>query len=261
MNSPFNDFNAHGYHLESMQNHGPIIPPLCHIPSGPFLMGSNPEKDIWCSQVYELPQHTILVSGYAIGTYPVSVFEYNQAVINDIVPPPASSMGITWEEQLHNPNNPVVCVTWKETLIYCNWLNHFSDYLWRLPTEAEWEKASRGLAGAIYPWGDVWDKNRSNSTEGGIGHVVSIFDFTNGMSIYGVSQMSGNIWEWCSSLARPYPYVFDNREDLTLSGNRILRGGSWAEDFKCVRSAFRYDDVPERPYSHAGFRVVANLSP
>jgi formylglycine-generating enzyme required for sulfatase activity len=206
-----------------------VLPPVRMIPAGPFLMGINPERDRQAqpSFVRQVFQHAVVTAAFAIAVYPVSVAEYALAVATGAVrqPPPRRS-GQTW----------------------------------RLPSEAEWEKAARGSQGAIFPWGDAWDATRANTNEQGPHTVVPIGSYLQGAGSYGIQEMAGNIWEWCQSLARPYPYDgWDGREDVAALGRRVLRGGSWAEPLACVRTSFRYDDEPDVPLAHAGFRLLRDV--
>ncbi len=207
-----------------------IIPPVVSVPSGPFLMGSDPAKD---SQAFsdEQPQESITIaSGYQIGQYHVTVAEFDLAVQADAVNQPPDNSGITWQTQLGQLDHPVVSVSWFDVVKYCQWLAQVTGDPWRLPTEAEWEKAARGTDGQIYPWGDQWDNTRANTTDGGPGTTTPVGVYANAgdASPYGCHDMAGNAWQWCSSLYLPYPYDPSKSEkNSDTSSVRVLRGGSW----------------------------------
>jgi formylglycine-generating enzyme required for sulfatase activity len=156
---------------------------------------------------------------------------------------------------------------WKEALAFCAWLGETTGRAIRLPTEAEWEKAARGPDGWIYPWGDRppdhtlcnFDRNFFDTTPAGRYSPQ-------GDSPYGCADMAGNVWEWCQTKYKPYPYrAADGREDLQPDGGldgpraydrRVVRGGSFIYDRQEVRCAARYRSNPAHRDRHIGFRVV-----
>lgn len=195
------------------------------------------------------------------------------------------------------PNHPVIGVSWYEALAYCRWLEEklrsfaTSDRLtdknstfWlaiaegkltlTLPSEAEWEKASRGGSVStskrdvrLYPWGDEFDLTRANTRESGIGMTSAVGCFPGGASPFGVLDMSGNIFEWTRSIWGPdsnqpqfnYPYdPNDGRENLSAPQNilRSIRGGAYNTSGSVARCTFRGAYPPYTTLSNVGFRVI-----
>lgn len=151
----------------------------------------------------------------------------------------------------YKEQHPVVDVSWFDAVAFCRWANV------RLPTEAEWEKAARGTDGRIYPWGDHPPHLTLCNYGYNAGGTQPVDAYPKGASPYGVMDMAGNAWEWTSSLYRQYPYdANDGREEPESDADRALRGGSWSDDMRFVRCAFRQKLEPYYGYSSHGFRVV-----
>jgi formylglycine-generating enzyme required for sulfatase activity len=169
-------------------------------------------------------------------------------------------------------NHPVVQVIWKDAQAFCDWLNreHGASLprglVFRLPTEAEWEKAARGADGRIYPWGNTFDPQNCNAEPSGVGRTTPVGLYSpKGDSPFGCADMSGNVWEWTASLwgkdaAKPtygYPYTpRDGRENQKATDDvlRILRGGSFLSNAAAVRAAVRGGSYGA--YVVIGFRVA-----
>ncbi len=229
-----------------------ITPPLCAVPAGPFLMGSDPRRDSE-ARSNEQPQHSVTLAPYQIGTYPVTVAEY-ACYVRATGKQPSG-----WQDQLAKLDHPVVNVSWHDALAYTRWLAQVTSQPWRLPTEAEWEKAARGTDGRIYPWGNQWDKTHANTRDGGPYTTTPVGSYPSGASPYGAQDMAGNVWEWCSSLYKEqYPYdpaaSEDNGRDRTSV--RVLRGGSWDLNPEFARAAFRLSGRPDLFISIGGFRLA-----
>ena len=168
--------------------------------------------------------------------------------------------GSDWENK---KDHPVTRISWKGAMSYCRWLNSLlktelpSGLVLRLPTEAEWEKAARGLDGKEYPLGNAFDKNKCNSIEGGKGGTTSVGLYSpHGDSPFGCADMVGNIWEWTQSLMKDYPYnANDRREDGNASGSRVLRGGFFHVEGD-ARCACRVGLFIDTLFIRRGFRVV-----
>ncbi len=242
-----------------------IIPPLCDVPAGEFLMGSDKVKD---PQAYddETPQYlTPMDHAYQIGAYPVTVAEYALAVKAKAVKEPPKWGDVDWHKQLSRIDHPVVNGAWQDCMAYEAWLAQLTGQPWRLATEADWEKAARGTDGRIYPWGNMWDKAKANTGDGGPGTTTPVGTYAEkgDASPYGAHEMVGNVWEWTSTLwGYNYPYSpGDGRETHQSTNRRVLRGGSCNYGPRSARVACRsgYDDIDFLD-SFRGFRLARPAS-
>ena len=238
----------------------PIYLDLVRVPAGEFLMGSVVARDK-DAQDHEFPPHRVHVPEFYIGQYPVTNLQYAA-----LVKAGHSEAPRYWEDGEILPgkeNHPVVEVSWRDALVFCAWLSGETGQPFRLPTEAEWEKAARGTDGRIYPWGDQPpDETRCNfgKKEGG---TTTIGRYSpQGDSPYGCADMAGNVWEWCQSLYRPYPYwAGGGREDPRAGGHRVVRGGSFDSDRRYVRCAVRRSGRTNLRFNYRGYRVVLAPDP
>ncbi len=232
-------------------------PEMILIPGGKFLMGSDPQKDK-DARGLEQPQSAPYLADYYLAKTAVTNAQYAAFVQAAGHIPPRY-----WENAgppRGKENHPVVGVSWYDAVAYCHWLSTVTGKPYRLPTEAEWEKAARGTAGRIYPWGDQWDAKRCNTKEGGKGDTTPVGAHPQGISPYGLMDMSGNVWEWTSSLYWDYPYRGDDgRENAALSDSRVLRGGSWLNQYDSARTAYRRSYTPAYHSRIHGFRCCVSL--
>ena len=187
----------------------PFEPEMILIPAGEFLMGSDPSKDKQ-AQKNEQPQHRLSLSDYYIAKTPVTNAQY-EAFVKATGHRQPNHWG-NGQPPKDEADHPVVYVYWKDAVAYCRWLAEATGKPYRLPTEAEWEKAARGPDGRIYPWGNEWDSKRCNTAEGGKRSTTPVGAYPAGASPYGVLDMAGNVWEYCATKwGKPYPY--DVKED------------------------------------------------
>ena len=153
-------------------------------------------------------------------------------------------------------DHPVTCVTFRDAVAFCAWASEVTGATIRLPTEAEWEKAARGTDGRLYPWGNSAPTQEYCNFAMNLGDTTPVGNYPKGASPYGVLDMSGNVWEWTSSLFKGYPYdPADGREALHGEGSRTVRGGSFYGHVGFVRCACRYGNI--NPFDLVGLRVAS----
>ncbi len=171
------------------------------------------------------------------------------------------------DERFNHPAQPVVGVSWFEAWAYCNWLAAQTGRPFRLPSEAEWEAATRGAAGRRYAFGDEPEPLCSNTIEARVRRPTPIGVFPPGDTPEGLADMTGNVWEWTLSLFGRrqdhaefgYPYrPADGREDPQAGAGlvRIARGGSWYHDLDAAQATTRYTFYPDGSSFAVGFRVA-----
>ncbi|HEX6800134.1 MAG TPA: SUMF1/EgtB/PvdO family nonheme iron enzyme [Ktedonobacterales bacterium] len=247
-----------------------LSPPLCPVPAGPFLMGSDPRQD---SQAHddEQPEITVELPSYLIAKFPVTVAEYACFVAAGHAAPTKGTLGMDWQAQLARLDHPVTCVTWFDARDYAAWVARLTGQPIGLPSEAEWEKAARwdvhGNSGRgyarIYPWGDHFDSARCNTSESGIKTTTAVGTYgaenpaRDGSSACGAQDMAGNVWEWTRTIYEAQSYRNGtSREDDKSPQKRVIRGGSWKYDSDDARTAYRNYDRPGDVDDDTGFRVV-----
>jgi formylglycine-generating enzyme required for sulfatase activity len=223
-------------------------PQMVRIPAGEFQMGTSDEEIQWLLEntdwakdwhergifKREQPQHSVGLPAFEIGRYPVMNSEYRAFVRDTEYRPPSHWEGDSYSEELGD--HPVVNVSWNDAVAYCQWLSEKTGRNYRLPTEAEWEKAAGwdGQAGKRwrYPWGDDFDSEKCNTAEGGSGNTTPVGQYSPaGDSPYGAVDMAGNVWEWCQDWFAQDYYQHspsENPPGPEKGDSRVLRGGSWS---------------------------------
>jgi toxoflavin biosynthesis protein ToxD len=243
------------------------------IPAGEFVMGTSEAqvrrlltKEDWAQEWHdkqlfkvEQPQHRVYVATFAICIVPVANIDYHRFVWETGHRTPRYWVGFQYPEG--QQDQPVVEVSMEDAKAYCAWLNKNTGKTYRLPTEAEWEKAARGPDTRIYPWGQDFDPWRCNTLESGKRSTTAVGSYSpSGDSPYGVRDMAGNVWEWTTSLEMPYPYKADDgREDPASTNVRVIRGGAWYYSRKLARCSAREGVKPTYISASVGFRLAISL--
>jgi sulfatase modifying factor 1 len=223
------------------------------IPEGFFMMGSEN------GQENEMPRHRVWVDRFGFAKFPVTNREYSFFVRDTQAPEPPF-----WSDPMFaDAEKPVVGVSWDEAIAYCTWLRDRTGEEFRLPSEAEWERAARGgREGALYPWGDEPPGERPyhgyDLETGGPEKVGA-----NPPNDFGLHDMSEGVHEWCSDYydARYYHYSPEqNPQGAAFSRRRVSRGGSWRHRIKFSRCAARSSLPPSFKYADYGFRLALTLA-
>ncbi|MGD0414304.1 MAG: SUMF1/EgtB/PvdO family nonheme iron enzyme [Terriglobales bacterium] len=256
------------------------VPALVRIPAGWFLMGCDTGQD------NEKPVHRVWVDEFLLGAHQVTNADYER-FLRDTAS--LSSSPPFWSDPAFNhPEQPVVGVSWYEAIRYCRWLSATTGRIktdgiapdgittgknFRLPTEAEWERAARGGmddadadvdAGALFPWGDAPPQSLPGYADRCATHwktgpePVGRAD----ANAYGLYNMCDNVHEWCSDWYAANYYAVSperNPRGPETGDRRASRGGSWRHHVKMSRCAARSSIPPEFKYADYGFRVACDV--
>ena len=221
---------------------------MVRIPAGSFWMGSD------AHYAWERPRHRVFVDAFSIAPTAVTRREYARFMAETGREAPRG-----WNDPLFaNADQPVVGVSWFDASAYCEWLSVASGSPYRLPTEAEWEKACRGgLEDCDYAWGDEPPESFEYFRRAWNGPRVAGEWRPNG---YGLFNMGENVHEWCLDWYDPEYYSVSPSENPSgpeSGSRRVSRGGSWRHQIKASRAAHRSSLPPEYRYTDYGFRVVS----
>ncbi|ABK77007.1 conserved hypothetical protein [Cenarchaeum symbiosum A] len=235
----------------------------------------------------ELPEHRVYLEDYTIGAYPVTNGEYLLFMEDggygsyrhwlsdgwDRVKENGWNSPMYWEKEGDewytnglagrrkiNPKEPVCHVSFYEADAYCRWAGK------RLPTEAEWEKAAlwneEEQTKSVFPWGDgAPSEDRANLYESGLWKCTEAGSYPEGASPSGCHQMVGDAWEWTSSEFVGYPGFrsgFDEYNDKWFTGQKVLRGGSYATPSMAIRGTYRNFFRLDERWMFCGFRCAGD---
>jgi len=233
----------------------PLEPLLVTIPAGRFLMGSESGQDC------ERPVHRVWVDVFSLAATQVTNAEYERFLRETSSPPPPF-----WQNpDFNRPEQPVAGASWHEAVRYCEWLSGQTGRAYRLPTEAEWERAARaGLEQQQYPWGDEPPQvlpdyaTRWQTSPEPVAHYAP--------NAFGLYNMGDNVHEWCSDWYDPgYYSVSPERcprgpeRSSMKPARRSSRGGSWRHHIKVARCSARSSIPPEFQYADYGFRIACGV--
>jgi eukaryotic-like serine/threonine-protein kinase len=228
---------------------------LLYVPAGEFTMGSDVGPDD------EKPAHTVNLDAFWIDQTEVTNAMYVRCVQAGRCNLPSSTKSYSRSSYYGNAefdNYPVIYVSWNQANAYCSWADR------RLPTEAEWEKAARGMDGRTYPWDNDDPTADLLNFNLNVGDTTPVGSYENGQSPYGVYDTAGNVWEWTADwYSETYYSVSPSENPLGPdSGDiRVLRGGSWGSSISNVRSANRDWLDPTGADDYSGFRCSRGASP
>ena len=228
---------------------------MVYVPAGPFTMGCNATVDFACASD-ELPSHEVWLDEFWIDRTEVTAGEYKECMDADECSYSASHVSDrTYDNGMDD--HAINLVMWSQATAYCAWREK------RLPTEAEWEKAARGVGGSVYPWGNdepacelAWYDPCPGNTVEPVGSLEL------GMSPYGALDMAGNVYEWVSD------YYFADYYQVSPAGGwvnpqgpenelyRVVRGGSYNWWVSSLRASERSSQNLTAYSRHIGFRCV-----
>jgi sulfatase modifying factor 1 len=228
-----------------------LEPALSRVPEGWLKMGH--ESGLDC----ERPVHRVWVDAFELACCQVTNADYERFLIARKLPPPPF-----WHDaNFNNPQQPVVAVSWFEAEQYCRWLSEVSGRRYRLPTEAEWERAARGGdEGRLFPWGDNPPQSLPDYKQRWPTGPEPVARYA--PNAYGLFNMCDNVHEWCSDWfdAAYYQVSPERNPQGPVSGKRkASRGGSWRHHIKVSRCHTRSSIPPELQYADYGFRVARQL--
>ena len=220
------------------------------IPAGSFLMGSDAGQDV------ERPVHRVFVGAFSLSETQVTVAEYSRFLdaTHHGTPPQFN------DPNFNHPAQPVVAISWFDAVAYCAWLSQATGERYRLPTEAEWERAARGgLESALFPWGNEPPTSQPRYAARWQTGPEPVRQSP--PNAFGLFEMCENVHEWCSDWFHPDYYAISPERDPRGPENgerKSSRGGSWRHHIKISRCSTRSSIPPDFRYADYGFRVACN---
>jgi formylglycine-generating enzyme required for sulfatase activity len=238
------------------------------VAPGHFRMGCNRQRDSMCESD-ERPQHLVELGGFAIDRTEVGWGDYRECVATGACSEPSLDRCWVWTgidrgfviggaipESMLADDHPVMCVSWREASDYCHAVGK------RLPTEAEWERAARGLDRRIHPWGDEAANCSLANGDGCSDFTMPVGSLPAGASPVGALHMAGNVAEWVSDWWHEHTYRYllqskpKNPQGPDRGLVRAIRGGSFYGGALDLRASYRYGLEPTARTSIVGFRCA-----
>ncbi|MBI3853514.1 MAG: formylglycine-generating enzyme family protein [Verrucomicrobia bacterium] len=237
---------------------------LVRIEAGSFLMGLTEQQAVRL-HTPNLPGHRVtLTKPYFLGAFEVSNKEY------ELFDPAHKKKRPKYQRRRGGENHPVEPVTWQEAQKFCRWLSAKEGRVYRLPTEAEWEYACKAGTETRLYWGDAyWDGNKANVAGLKWDHetwIMDGFEYTAPVGTYppnpwGLYDMIGNSWEWCSDWFSRYKAEPAVDPQGPAKGHcRVYKGGGWSTRQYSIKSAVRDGDDPADLPDIRGFRVLCEAN-
>ncbi|MBE9561965.1 MAG: SUMF1/EgtB/PvdO family nonheme iron enzyme, partial [Proteobacteria bacterium] len=215
---------------DSLKKEG-VGPKMAVIPAGHFQMGDIQNV----GTKWEQPVHTVSIDSFAIGRYETTFAEYDKFAL-------ATGRKLPNDEGWGRGKRPVINITWQDSVAYINWLSQQTGYTYRLPTEAEWEYASRATTSTKYWWGNKIGDNQGNcdncGSEWDNKKTANVGSFA--ANYFGLYDTVGNVYEWTCS---EYETIYNGKEQYCSKSNEnamVIRGGSWYSLPNYTRSAARF---------------------
>ncbi|MDG4603514.1 MAG: formylglycine-generating enzyme family protein [Defluviicoccus sp.] len=254
----------------------PWCPEMVVIPAGEFLMGS-PESERGRYDD-EGPQHRVTIgSRFALGRYPVTVGEYRKFV--EVTSHRHEGgmhvwTGSNWKQDASKSwqdpgfaqadRHPVVGVSWHDAVTYCEWLANETGQPYRLPSEAEWEYATRAGTTTRFSWGDAITPQNANYAESWLHKTTEVGAYP--ANPWGLYDVHGNVWEWVEDVwhnnyegAPTDSSAWTESEGNNSSSRRVTRGGAWIDGPRHLSSAIRDGLELQFRFINQGFRVARTL--
>jgi iron(II)-dependent oxidoreductase len=237
------------------------------VPAGEFVMGSDKKTDRLAYRG-ETPQRRVYLDAFEIGKYEVTALEYLGFVLATNRSPQVDWRydGGNFQEVM--AHHPIMHVSWYDADAFCKWKGK------RLPTEAEWEKAARGVDGRLFPWGKEYaGPSRANFGRTGLSGpvrdrperlllyppIISVDKYENAVSPYGLYQTIGNVSEWVADwYDQDYYAVAPDRNPKgpEAGTQKAFRGGGWMDSTTTMRVAMRNGTDPNTKINWMGFRCA-----